>query len=86
MMFLSVWQNVYVLDIEGTTTPISFVTEVLFPYAKANVGSFLRSTYNSTETQNDMKLLRDQVSGHTSKILLIKVLRLRSYCEADVDS
>jgi methylthioribulose 1-phosphate dehydratase/enolase-phosphatase E1 len=54
-------KNVYVLDIEGTTTPISFVTEVLFPYAKANVGNFLRSTYNSTETQNDIKLLRDQV-------------------------
>jgi methionine salvage enolase-phosphatase E1 len=56
-------QNVFVLDIEGTTTPISFVTEVLFPYAKENVGSFLRSTYNSTETLNDIQLLRDQVSG-----------------------
>lgn len=54
-------KNVFVLDIEGTTTPISFVTEVLFPYAKENVGSFLRSTYNSTETLNDIQLLRDQV-------------------------
>lgn len=54
-------KNVFVLDIEGTTTPISFVTEVLFPYAEANVGSFLRSTYNSTETLNDIQLLRDQV-------------------------
>lgn len=26
-----------VLDIEGTTTPISFVREVLFPYARANL-------------------------------------------------
>lgn len=50
-----------VLDIEGTTTPISFVTEVLFPYACDNVGKHLSSTYDSAETQDDIKLLRAQV-------------------------
>lgn len=30
-----------VLDIEGTTTPISFVTETLFPYARAHLAPFL---------------------------------------------
>jgi enolase-phosphatase E1 len=30
------------LDIEGTTTPISFVYEVLFPYAREHAASFLR--------------------------------------------
>lgn len=50
------------LDIEGTTTPISFVTEILFPYAKNNVGSFLTATYNSKETQSDIELLRVQVN------------------------
>lgn len=29
------------LDIEGTTTPISFVTETLFPYARARLAGFL---------------------------------------------
>ena len=29
------------LDIEGTTTPIAFVTETLFPYARARLVSFL---------------------------------------------
>ena len=29
------------LDIEGTTTPIAFVTETLFPYARARLSSFL---------------------------------------------
>ena len=29
------------LDIEGTTTPISFVTETLFPYARARLVTFL---------------------------------------------
>ncbi|KAK8706211.1 hypothetical protein V6N13_049786 [Hibiscus sabdariffa] len=50
-----------VLDIEGTTTPISFVTDVLFPYARNNVGRHLSATYASAETQDDIKLLRSQV-------------------------
>ncbi|KAI8552543.1 hypothetical protein RHMOL_Rhmol06G0275100 [Rhododendron molle] len=50
-----------VLDIEGTTTPISFVTDILFPYARENVGRHLNLTYDSTETQDDIKLLRSQV-------------------------
>ena len=32
-----------VLDIEGTTTPISFVYDVLFPYARANLREFLET-------------------------------------------
>ncbi|XP_052206328.1 probable bifunctional methylthioribulose-1-phosphate dehydratase/enolase-phosphatase E1 1 [Diospyros lotus] len=50
-----------VLDIEGTTTPITFVTEVLFPYARDNVGRHLDATYDTAETQDDIKLLRSQV-------------------------
>ena len=49
------------LDIEGTTTPISFVTDILFPYARKNVGSHLRATYESEETQDDIRILRMQV-------------------------
>ncbi|XP_052136566.1 probable bifunctional methylthioribulose-1-phosphate dehydratase/enolase-phosphatase E1 [Oryza glaberrima] len=50
-----------VLDIEGTTTPISFVTDVMFPYARDNVRKHLTSTYSSDETKEDIKLLRIQV-------------------------
>jgi enolase-phosphatase E1 len=32
-----------VLDIEGTTTPISFVYDVLFPYARTNLRAFLET-------------------------------------------
>jgi enolase-phosphatase E1 len=34
--------NVILVDIEGTTTPVDFVYETLFPYARANIDSFLR--------------------------------------------
>ncbi|KAK4439179.1 putative bifunctional methylthioribulose-1-phosphate dehydratase/enolase-phosphatase E1 1 [Sesamum alatum] len=50
-----------VLDIEGTTTPISFVSDVLFPYARDSVGKHLELTYDTAETQDDIKLLRAQV-------------------------
>ncbi|KAL9444070.1 hypothetical protein AB3S75_017281 [Citrus x aurantiifolia] len=50
-----------VLDIEGITTPISFVSEVLSPYARDNVGKHLSVTYDTAETQDDIKLLRSQV-------------------------
>ena len=31
------------LDIEGTTCPVSFVAEVMFPYASAKLGSYLQA-------------------------------------------
>jgi enolase-phosphatase E1 len=45
--------SVMLLDIEGTTTPISFVYETLFPYARAHMQEFLR------EHEGDENLLRD---------------------------
>ncbi|KAG6577000.1 putative bifunctional methylthioribulose-1-phosphate dehydratase/enolase-phosphatase E1 1, partial [Cucurbita argyrosperma subsp. sororia] len=56
-----------VLDIEGTTTPISFVTDVLFPYARDNVGKHLILTYETAETQDDIKLLRSQIEEDLKK-------------------
>lgn len=55
-------QRCIVLDIEGTTTPISFVTDVLFPYAHDNVRKHLELTYDTEKTQDDIVLLRAQVS------------------------
>lgn len=46
------------LDIEGTTTPIAFVHEVLFPFARAQVESFLTAHWASAEVSADIALLR----------------------------
>ncbi|KAF5177841.1 Enolase-phosphatase e1 [Thalictrum thalictroides] len=54
-------QRYILLDIEGTTTPISFVTDVLFPYARNNARKHLSATYDTEETKTDIKLLRAQV-------------------------
>jgi len=46
------------LDIEGTTTPIAFVHEVLFPYARSRVKSYLAAHFDSAETLADLAQLR----------------------------
>jgi enolase-phosphatase E1 len=48
------------LDIEGTTTPISFVHEVLFPYARANVKSYLTAHLDLPETINSLAQLSQE--------------------------
>lgn len=56
------------LDVEGTTTPISFVYDVLFPYARDHIGMFLQTHMSDPEVQTQIQLLReahetDQKSG-----------------------
>jgi len=48
------------LDIEGTTTPISFVHEVLFPYARTRVRDYLAKFLEVTETKDNLALLREE--------------------------
>jgi enolase-phosphatase E1 len=46
------------LDIEGTTTPVEFVYEVLFPYARRHVREFVRQNYHSEDLRADISALR----------------------------
>ncbi|GIL73814.1 hypothetical protein Vretimale_5328 [Volvox reticuliferus] len=52
-----------VLDIEGTVAPISFVADVMFPYAKQHCRAFLEGSYDSAETQADIQLIREQAAA-----------------------
>ncbi|CAI5725159.1 unnamed protein product [Peronospora destructor] len=52
--------KVVMLDIEGTTTPIAFVHDVLFPYVTNNVARFLEQTWDSPGTKADVTALVDQ--------------------------
>ena len=49
---------VIILDIEGTTTSISFVYERLFPYVKAHVRGFLERRWDDAEVQTAVDALR----------------------------
>ena len=46
------------LDIEGTTTPMSFVYDVLFPYARARMPSYLRAHASEEELRDVVATLR----------------------------
>lgn len=48
------------LDIEGTTTPIDFVYQTLFPYARKNFPEWLRRNFASPEVQADISSLREE--------------------------
>lgn len=49
-----------VTDIEGTTSSISFVKEVLFPYAAAHMESFLREHWQDQAVQQQVRDLVDE--------------------------
>ena len=52
------------LDIEGTTTPIDFVHQTLFPYAKERIGKYV--AFHFGELSNEIAQLVDE-SSHDEK-------------------
>ena len=48
------------LDIEGTTTPVAFVYEILFPYARAHAAEYLARNHRSPACQEAVALLRKE--------------------------
>lgn len=48
------------LDIEGTTTPIDFVYQVLFPFARRCVGDYLNRHWSADDAQSDLAKLREE--------------------------
>ncbi len=52
--------RVALLDIEGTTTPMSFVYNVLFPYARERLEPFLKAHWDGPETEAALLQLREE--------------------------
>ncbi|MGM0555159.1 MAG: acireductone synthase [Myxococcota bacterium] len=55
--------SVVLLDIEGTTTPVSFVYEVLFPYAQQKVKNYVERHWNDPDLQRDIDTLVEQAAA-----------------------
>jgi enolase-phosphatase E1 len=64
---MSNWQAV-LLDIEGTVTPISFVHEVLFPYARDHVSDYVSKHLHQPEVQADITMLRREQASDTEEL------------------
>ncbi len=58
------------LDIEGATTPIAFVYEVLFPFARRHVHNFLVQNFDSAELQADLARLREEFNADLAQNLV----------------
>jgi enolase-phosphatase E1 len=52
--------EIALLDIEGTTTPVAFVYDVLFPYARKKMADFLSRNLASAEVRADLARLREE--------------------------
>jgi enolase-phosphatase E1 len=52
------------LDIEGTTTPINFVHETLFPFSRDKMGDFVSDNFENLSTEIEL-LKRDHTSDRT---------------------
>ena len=46
------------MDIEGTTTPVDFVYQGLFPFARDHLGGFLQDSWGTEETREVVDLLK----------------------------
>ena len=49
------------LDVEGTTSSISFVYDVMFPYVRENLAPFLANNWNSDSVQGCLPLLANDI-------------------------
>ena len=58
--------RIILLDIEGTTTPLAFVQQVLFPYARAHARDFLRQHWDDSTVHGDVALLRAEHAAEAS--------------------
>ena len=50
-MQVAAYTKVILLDIEGTTTPIDFVYQVLFPYARKHLSAYLTTHWNDVPNE-----------------------------------
>lgn len=55
--------RVIVTDIEGTTSSISFVHEVLFPYARAHLAKFVRAHQHQPAVAGQLRAVMREVGG-----------------------
>ncbi|KAI4482132.1 hypothetical protein M0802_013812 [Mischocyttarus mexicanus] len=56
-------QTTILVDIEGTTTSISFVKEVLFPYVTENLKRYITESWDSEKFKEDYNKLKEQAKN-----------------------
>jgi enolase-phosphatase E1 len=78
--------RLYLLDVEGTTSPVSLVSEQLFPYARRHLESFLRKRWNEADIQGDLVLLVEESRAETDEKQILGFARDEFVGAAEIDS
>jgi enolase-phosphatase E1 len=68
------------LDIEGTTSSISFVKDLLFPYARNHVAEYLQEHWNDEECQTYVQSIRETVDVEIKHAIDLADLGERTVC------
>ena len=73
------------LDIEGTTCPVSFVSKILFPFAKRELSSYLiQNAHNGNQSQTIQKAKKEWAEDQSVKsVQLKKQVDLQEISEMD---
>jgi enolase-phosphatase E1 len=66
--------RVVLLDIEGTTTPIDFVYQVLFPYARKHMAAFLSAHRADHDVRADIELLIEENAADAAQGAAVPVI------------
>jgi enolase-phosphatase E1 len=74
------------LDIEGTVAPISFVHEVLFPYARAQMEAYLRKHWNAPDVSAARTMLHEPSGDFSEQSLASLKSTLFRLMDGDVKS
>ncbi|MFU2316198.1 acireductone synthase [Rahnella sp. PCH160] len=74
-----------VTDIEGTTTDIRFVHQVLFPYARQRLAEFLRHHHEAPEVAAALNALRAEIDRPQASVEAL-IEQLFTYMDNDVKS
>lgn len=64
-----------VTDIEGTTSSLSFVHDVLFPYARARIAEFVRANRSDPAVGAQLNAVREQSGVHTDDEIIATLLK-----------
>ena len=74
--------RVILTDIEGTTSSISFVKQVLFPYARRELPAFLRAHAGEPLVAEQIRATRQEM-GHPDASLDAVIARLQQWIDED---
>jgi enolase-phosphatase E1 len=78
--------RLYLLDVEGTTSPISLVYEQLFPYARKHLEAYLRERWNEAEIQADLALLVEESRQEEDEKQILRFAQDDKAGGAEIDS